>query len=254
MTAGGSTACDEELLVEQRDFYRADAASFDAWLASLISEHNDEPAAVTYRVGRQNVARAFEERAPLGRVLEIAAGTGRLVELYVAHTESVVLLDSSAESLAIAARRLAHASRGVTTVEADVFAWNAAGQTFDTIVFSAWLHHVPHSRFESFWDLVASLLTPGGEVVFDFPDEHMPSGGLTETAEEPAEAYGFYAPVDGVSLRDHDGRRWRVVHNLWDPDDLSSRLRTLGWEMTILGPGLCDNMLWASAHRYNSSG
>lgn len=249
MTAGDSIARDEELLAEQRDFYRADAESFDDWLASLIEEHNDEPAAAAYRVGRQSMARAFEERAPLGRVLEIAAGTGRLVELYVPHAESVVLLDSSPESLAIAARRLAPANRGVTTVEADVFAWDASGQTFDTIVFSAWLHHVPHSQFERFWELVASLLTGGGEVVFDFPDEHMPPGGLAEIPEDPTEAYAFYAPVDGVSLRDHYGRRWRVVHNLWDPRELSFRLRTLGWEMTILGPGLCDNMLWASAHR-----
>ena len=95
VAAGDLTAHDEELLVEQRDFYQADAKSFDDWLASLMAEHNDEPAAVAYRAGRQIIARAFTERAPLGRVLEIAAGTGRLVELYAPHADSVVLLDSS---------------------------------------------------------------------------------------------------------------------------------------------------------------
>ncbi len=65
----------------------------------------------------------------------------------------------------------------------------------------------------------------------------------------PSDAYTFYAPVDGVSVRDLRGQRWRVVHNVWRPDDLEGRLRARGWELTILGPGLLANMLWATAHR-----
>lgn len=63
----------------------------------------------------------------------------------------------------------------------------------------------------------------------------------------PSDSYTFYAPRDGISVRDRAGKRWRVVHNLWDTDELRSRLARLDWEMTVLGPGLFENILWASA-------
>jgi demethylmenaquinone methyltransferase/2-methoxy-6-polyprenyl-1,4-benzoquinol methylase len=243
------TVSDDDLLAEQRAFYRWDAEDFDGWLTSLAAEDNDDQVAVTYRLGRDRIAAVFAARAPLGRVLEIAAGTGRLAELYLPHAESVVLLDASPESLALASRRLPVAHGSVTFVEDDVFAWQPAGLTFDTIVFSAWLHHVPHSQFDGFWDTVASVLAPGGEVIFDFPDARVDPPGLAEVRDEPTDDYSLYVPVDGVSVRDHHGRRWRVVHNLWDPAELSSSLGSLGWTMDPLGPGLFDNVVWASARR-----
>ena len=43
-------------------------------------------------------------------------------------------------------------------MEADIFDWKH-DDTFDTIVFSAWLHHVPDSRFfAAFWTKVQTLL------------------------------------------------------------------------------------------------
>jgi SAM-dependent methyltransferase len=245
--SGDDSTTDDELLAEQRAFYRWDAEDFDGWLTTLAAEDNDDPAAVTYRLGLQRIAAVLADRAPLGRVLEIAAGTGRLAELLLPHADSLVLLDASPESLALAARRLPGAEGSVTLVAADVFAWPAAGQTFDTIVFSAWLHHVPHSRFDRFWGIVASLLAPGGEVIFDFPDARVASPGQADIASEPTEDYTLYVPVDGVGVRDHHGRRWRVVHNLWDPDELASALGALGWTMDVVGPGLFGNVVWATA-------
>jgi hypothetical protein len=86
-------------------------------------------------------------------------------------------------------------------------------------------------------------------VIIDFPDAGVPAPGLVDVPDEPAEEYGFYAPVDGNSVRDRDGRRWRVVHNLWERDDLSSRLSGLGWTMTVLGPGPFADIRWAEATR-----
>ena len=249
MASGGDAMSDDDLLAEQRAFYRWDAEDFDRWLTSLADADNDDPVAVTYRRGCDRIAAVFAERAPLGHVLEVAAGTGRLAQLYLPYAESVVLLDASPESLALASRRLPVADGSVRFVEGDVFAWPAAGQTFDTIVFAAWLHHVPHSRFDGFWDTVASVLAPGGEVIFDFPDARVDPPGLAEVHREPTDDYSLYVPVDGVSIRDHHGRRWRVVHNLWDPEELSSCLRSLGWRMDLLGPGLFGNVVWASARR-----
>jgi SAM-dependent methyltransferase len=243
-TDAGDTG-DGALLAEQIDFYRADAEPFDRWLGGLLTEGNDAPAARAYRAGRDLIGGVFERGAPLGNVLEIAAGTGRLVDVYARHAESVVLLDASPESLAIAARRL-DAATPTSCVAADIFSWEG-GRTFDTIVFAAWLHHVPQARFDAFWHRVRSLLAIDGRVVFDFPDASLPSTAGEEIPAEPSAAYGFYAPVDGVGTRDHLGRRWRVVHHVWDRDDLARRLQGLGWTMNVLGPGLADTLLWADA-------
>ncbi len=250
MNRGVGGDAGDELLVEQRDFYQADARQFDHWLSTLVDDDNADLQARTYRTGRQRIAGVFEQSAPLGRVLEIAAGTGRLAELYLPHASSIVLLDSSSEMLNLAGERLLPARAEVTLIQADVFEWDDDGRTFDTVIFAAWLHHVPHSRFESFWRRIERLLTKEGEVIFDFPDARVPSSGRIEVPDEPTVAYSFYAPVDGISIRDHGGRRWRVVHNnLWDPADLSARLAELGWRMTALGPGLFDNVKWATARR-----
>jgi hypothetical protein len=137
----------------------------------------------------------------------------------------------------------------ITLTEADVFDWDHHGRAFDTIIFSAWLHHVPHSRFERFWQIIDGLLAEHGEVIFDFPDARVPSPGLAEVPDEPTSGYSFYAPVDGISIRDYDGRRWPVVHNLWDPAELSARLADLGWHMTAIDTGLFANVVWATARR-----
>ncbi len=242
-----SADADDELVDEQIDFYRADATAFDDWLVTLLDARNGEPVARNYRAGRQRVAQLFAQRAPLGDVLEIAAGTGRLAELYVLHADSALLLDASPESLAIAARRLG-SRRRIGFLEADVFDWQHAG-TFDTIVFSAWLHHVPDSRFSTFWTKVETLLARGGRVIFDFPDAEVRPPGTVAIPDEPTSDYGFYVPRDGVSVRDHFGRRWRVVHNLWRRDELSSRLDDLGWTTEFVRPGLFENIVWAEATR-----
>jgi SAM-dependent methyltransferase len=238
---------DDELIEEQIDFYRTDAAAFDDWLVTLVDGHNHEPVAQNYRAGRERVTELLAQRAPLGDVLEIAAGTGRLAELYVPLSDSVLLLDASPESLAIAGRRLDSEPR-ITFVEADIFDWKH-DDTFDTIVFSAWLHHVPDSRFAAFWTKVQTLLARGGRVIFDFPDAEVSPPGKVDIPAEPTEDYGFYAPQGGISVRDHFGRRWRVIHNLWHRDELTSRLDDLGWNIEFVGPGLFENIVWAEATR-----
>ena len=239
---------DLELLAEQRDFYRADAEAFDEWLGTLLDEENDEPTARRYRAARGEIASLFQKWAPLGRVLEVAAGTGRLAPLYLAHAEAAVLLDTSPESLAIASRRIG----GVSTPElvcADIFDWRPTGPHFDTVIFTAWLHHIPLGRFDDFWMALDAVLAPNGRVLFDYPNARVAPPGSSDIPAEPTQEYGFYAPADGISIRDHLGRRWRVVHNLWDPDNLTERLSRLGWATVDLGAGLFDNVRWAHAQR-----
>lgn len=220
-------------------------------MTSLGDPANLTGQAVTYRSGRARVAEVLAERAPLGNVLELACGTGRLFELYAPHADSALLLDASPASIALAQRRVATVAEAPPTelVVDDIFSWDPQGHRFDTVVFTAWLHHVPRSRFDGFWALLDSALAPGGTVVFDYPDATLPPPGRVEVPPEPSEGYTMYAPVDGISIRDHFGRRWRVVHLAWRPAELAVRLARLGFRMEDLGPGLWGNVRWAAATR-----
>src|SRR3712207_9203402 len=64
-----------------------------------------------------------------------------------------------------------------------------SGRTFDTVIFSAWLHHVPDARFDRFWQKVRALLSERGEVIFDFPDARVAAPGRRDVPDEPTEGY-----------------------------------------------------------------
>jgi SAM-dependent methyltransferase len=231
------------LLAEQRDFYRADAVSYDRWLNQLVDPTNHGADAVAFRAGRQRVADLLDACRPLGRVLEIAAGTGLLSELLVEDADELVVLDTSAASLELARRRLG--KRQVEYVEADVFDWEAAGRTFETVAFSSWLHHVPVSRFDQFWAIVDGLLAANGRAIFDFPPDTPTAAVDGDTMpDQPSDDYALYRPTGGVGVRDHEGRRWRVVHELWRPDHLRDRLAARGWHVTSGTDGWFAGFRW----------
>lgn len=94
------------------------------------------------------------------------------------------------------------------------------------IFFSAWLSHVPDSRFEEFWRLLEGLLADGGRVLFI--DEHVD--------ERPKEAY-IQGRDDVVERRLNDGSTFRVIKNFVDPAALEARLRRLGWDCAVRRDG-----------------
>ncbi len=94
------------------------------------------------------------------------------------------------------------------------------------IFFSAWLLHVPESRFEQFWGLLRPLLTADGRVLFI--DEHV--------GERAKEAY-IAGRHEIVERRLNDGRAFQIVKNFVDPERLEHRLRELGWAAAIRRDG-----------------
>jgi demethylmenaquinone methyltransferase/2-methoxy-6-polyprenyl-1,4-benzoquinol methylase len=125
-----------------------------------------------------------------------------------------------------------NASNGsnVTFEVADVFAWTQepepGSNRYDVIFFSAWLSHVPDSRFDQFWALLRRLLADNGRVLFI--DEHVD--------ERDKEAY-VTGHDDVVERRLRDGSAYRVIKNFIDPRELETRLRGLGWDCTIRRDG-----------------
>jgi 2-polyprenyl-3-methyl-5-hydroxy-6-metoxy-1,4-benzoquinol methylase len=202
----------DEVLAAQADYYRQRANEYDA------TAYGDVESA------RPRIARIVTEMSPAGSVLEIACGTGLWTEALAPFATTLTAIDAAAEAVAIARDRVT--AGNVTFEVADVFTWSTP-ERFDVVFFSAWLSHVPHSRFAQFWDLLRGLLADGGRVLF--LDEH-----VDERAKES------YLPGEDemVERRLEDGSAYRIVKNFIDPEPMTMRLRELGWDCTIRRDGL----------------
>ena len=197
----------DEVVTEQVDYYRRRAGEYDE------TAYGDIAAA------RTRIGRLVTEMRPSGQVLEIACGTGLWTEALAGWASQVTAIDAAPEAVAIARNRIRAAN--VSFEVADVFSWQP-GTRFDVIFFSAWLSHVPASRFEPFWRLLRDLLADDGRVLFI--DEHVDERGKE-----------VYLPGrdEVVERQLNDGHRFRVVKNFVDPADLELRLGQLGWDCVI---------------------
>jgi len=198
-------------LADQVDYYRRRAGEYDA------TAYGDVAAA------RARIARLVAEMRPVGSVLEIACGTGLWTEALAGWADTVTAIDAAAEAVTIARHRVRSAS--VSFEVADVFSWDP-GARFDVIFFSAWLSHVPTSRFGQFWQFLGNLLAGDGRVLFI--DEHVDERGK--------EAY-VAGQDEVVERRLRDGSTFHVIKNFVDPAGLELRLRRLGWDCAIRRDG-----------------
>jgi 2-polyprenyl-3-methyl-5-hydroxy-6-metoxy-1,4-benzoquinol methylase len=201
----------DEVLADQVDYYRRRAGEYDA------TAYGDVAAA------RGRIARLVAEMRPAGSVLEIACGTGLWTEALAGWADTLTAIDAAAETVEIARDRVR--SPSVSFEVADVFTWDP-GTRFDVIFFSAWLSHVPASRFGQFWELLGGLLATNGRVLFI--DEHVDERGKEAYVADRDEV---------VERRLDDGTTFRVIKNFVDPAELEARLRRLGWECVVRRDG-----------------
>jgi 2-polyprenyl-3-methyl-5-hydroxy-6-metoxy-1,4-benzoquinol methylase len=201
----------DEVLVDQVDYYRRRAGEYD------VTAYGDVAAA------RARIARLVAEMRPTGSVLEIACGTGLWTEALAGLADMVTAIDAAPEAVEIARDRVSSAN--VSFEVADVFLWDP-NTRFDVIFFSAWLSHVPMSRFEQFWQSLGGLLAEDGRVLFI--DEHV------DECEKEAYVVGW---DEIVERRLRDGSTFRVIKNFVDPDRLELGLRRLGWDCAIRRDG-----------------
>ena len=197
----------EKVLAQQVSYYRERAAEYD------VTAYGDPAAA------RERIDRLVMRLRPTGHVLEIACGTGIWTAPLARWATAVRAIDAAPEAIAIARERVD--SGNVTFEVADVFAWRTPAR-FDVIFFSAWLSHVPRSRFGQFWDLLRGLLAERGRVLFidEHVDEHSKEAYVAGTAEI-------------VERRLRDGSQFHIIKNFVDPDQLTAQLDQLGWRCRV---------------------
>jgi SAM-dependent methyltransferase len=208
---------DEALIKEQIEYYRGRAPEYD---------ETSRPPGDPLAVHAGPLERALDRFRPAGRVLEIASGTGAWTAQLLRHASVVTALDSSSEMHELSRRKLGDDPR-VRYLEADVFSWDPDGP-YDVVFFANWLSHVPLGRFEGFWRIVRRALAPEGRVFF--VDEVRDAWRNEDLLREDF-PQGPSVPVVRRPLR--DGRVFRVVKVFWDPDELKSRLRDLGWTVDV---------------------
>jgi protein-L-isoaspartate O-methyltransferase len=198
---------DDEVLAAQIGYYRHRASEYD------LTAYGDVAAA------RVRIARMVAHMHPRGRVLEIAYGTGLWTEALAGVANTVLAIDAAPEAVALARARVRSAN--VRFEIADVFSW-APPDRFDVIFFSAWLSHVPSSRFAHFWQTLRPMLAVRGRVLFI--DEHI------DVRDKEAYVPGI---DEIVERRLADGSTFRVVKNFIDPQVMQDRLHNLGWSCHI---------------------
>ena len=139
------------------EYFARHAAQWDV-LRSLHSDDATVEAALAGLLGG----------SPLGRLLDIGTGTGRMAELFEPEAESVVALDNSPEMLRLARARLQHLSPGrVELVQGDFAALPFADASFDTVLFHQVLHYAQSP--EAVLGEAARVTRPGGRVaIVDF--------------------------------------------------------------------------------------
>ena len=105
---------------------------------------------------------------PLGHVLDIGTGTGRIAELFADHADHVVALDKNLEMLRVARAKLQHLPTAqVELVQGDFTDLPFASSAFDTVV----LHQVLHFAQDPAIPLAeaARVTRPGGRIaIVDF--------------------------------------------------------------------------------------
>ena len=138
------------------DYFARHAAQWDV-LRSLHSSDATVEGALRKLLG-----------SPLGRLLDVGTGTGRMAELFEPAAAAVVALDNSPEMLRLARARLQHLTPGrVELVQGDLAALPFADAAFDTVLFHQVLHYAQSP--ETVLGEAARVTRPGGRVaIVDF--------------------------------------------------------------------------------------
>lgn len=217
---------EDDLLADQRAFYRARAPEYDEWWERRGRYDRGEEMAAEWDRQVGEIDRALEAFGATGDVLELAGGTGWWTQRLSRTAAHLVVVDASIETLELNRQRVGR--QDVEYVVADLFSW-APDRVFDVVFFSFWLSHVPRSRFTTFWDLVRSCLAPNGRVfLIDNRDDPAP----TTPSNDP---YVVHYGPDLHLRRLADGSEYQVVKVMYEPHELESLLQEEGWTPRVAG-------------------
>jgi len=149
------------------------------------------------------IGRALSDR-PVGRLVDVGTGTGRMLELFAASADHALGVDRSPEMLRLARVKLSQAGLGAELRQGDMYALPLPAGAADTVIIHQVLHYAqqPSAAIAD----AARLLAPGGRLlVVDFAphereelrtaDAHLRLGFADETMLAYLEAAGLEGEV-----------------------------------------------------------
>ena len=157
--------------------------------------------------------------APVGRLLDIGTGTGRMLELFGARAEQALGIDRSSEMLRLARVKLAEAGQGNAELrQADLYALPVGDGGADLAI----LHHVLH--FAQAPDAAiaeaARVLAPGGRLLIaDFAkherEELRAREGHLRLGFDDDQLLGWFAAAGLVPVRTETLEGGALTVKLW---------------------------------------
>ena len=215
---------DDDLLAEQRSYYRARRPSMTNGGSDRVGLTGATNSGREWQHQVAVVVDALTSFGAKGSVLELAGGTGWWTERLARTADRLTVVDSSPEALALNRERVGRPD--VNYVVEDLFDWHA-DSNYDAVFFSFWLSHVPRARFGEFWSLVHSCLTPSGRA---FLVDNRNDPGPDTLSKDP---FVVHYDTDLHLRRLRDGSRYRVVSVMYEPGELQSLLEAEGWTTEI---------------------
>jgi len=196
----------DPVLVEQRRYYAEHSPEYDDWWYKRGRYALDARTEAQWWQDVREVEDALDACGPLGDVVELAAGTGIWTRRLLQSADRVTAVDANPETLALNTSEAEH-------LLVDIFEWKPT-KTFDFCFFSYWLSHVPDRRVGAFWQLVRSLLRPGGRLF------------LVDTPPGTHESEGE------LELRQlADGRQFEIVKVCRGPGELAAQAAEHGFSL-----------------------
>jgi ubiquinone/menaquinone biosynthesis C-methylase UbiE len=121
-------------------------------------------------VAESEVERAIDDalgHRPLGCLVDIGTGTGRMIELFAPRARQAIGIDRSSDMLRVARVKLEAAGIQSSLRQGDMYALPLADQSADTIVIHQVLHYA-HSPATAIAEAARVLATGGTLLVVDF--------------------------------------------------------------------------------------
>jgi SAM-dependent methyltransferase len=206
-----------QLLERQIEYYsmRADAYD-DAFGRRGRFDHGEKENRAWLRELKE-VENRLISLAPLGRVLELACGTGLWTERLMPLASAVHAIDASARMLELCSRRIQ--SRKLSLEQADLFRWEPEDQ-YDFVFFGFWLSHVPRVLADDNWRKVIKCLGPGGRLMFI---DHIADRNTFAVDEE------FHSGSDVAFRRCADDSHWMIVKVFYSEKEIREQLSAYSW-------------------------
>ena len=192
-------------------------SSMQSYYAARASEYDK----VYLKAERQADLRAMESWLPPifagASVLEIACGTGYWTEFLAPVAKSILAVDSSPETMAIARSRVPDAK--VQFQVGDAYDLPQRAEKFDAAFAGFWFSHIPKQRRQAFFAGLNAALKPGAKVVV--LDNFYIEGSSSPISEQDGDGNTYQ------TRKLADGSAHRVLKNFPSEQELSSMIAGL---------------------------